>query len=318
MSKRNRDRSVAGQEAASTARPTGTLSSPHETMALQDAGRTQTIRKRLNEIRRQKQVMIGGVILIVFVAAAAFAPLVTTNSPTLINGYVRLRSPNTYYFFGTDSQGRDVFARVIYGARLSLRVGFLTSLFTLFFGTLFGLIAGYYRKVDGLIMRITDGMMAFPGIILAIGIMAVRGASVANIIIALTVVATPRVVRLVRSIVITLREEQFVDAAIATGNPSWRVLLRHILPNTLSPLIVQISFIFAEAILAEATLSFLGAGAPPEIPSWGAMLADSKNLLRQAPWTMFFPGAALALTVFALNLVGDGLRDMLDPRLRQR
>jgi peptide/nickel transport system permease protein len=262
--------------------------------------------------------MIGGVILLILTLAAVFAPLITTNSPTLIDGYVRLRDPNQYYFFGTDSQGRDVYSRVVYGARLSLRVGFLTSLFTLFFGTLFGLVAGYYRKVDGLIMRIIDGMMAFPGIILAIGIMAVRGASVSNIIIALTIVGTPRVVRLIRSVVISLREEQFVDAAIATGNPSSRVLWRHILPNTLSPLIVQMSFIFAEAVLAEATLSFLGAGAPPEIPSWGAMLADSKNLLRQAPWTMFFPGAALALTVFALNLLGDGLRDMLDPRLRQR
>ena len=317
MSKRDRDLTVSQQNIASPAQRLS-MTAAEQRLALGMEGRRQTLLKAWRQVRHDKRIMIGGIILLVFVLAAILAPIITTNSPTLINGYVRLRAPNQYYWFGTDSQGRDVFARVVYGARLSLRVGFLTSISVLFFGTLIGLLAGYYRKIDGVIMRITDGMMAFPGIILAIGIMAVRGASVSNIIIALTVVATPRVVRLMRSIVLSLREEQFVDAAIATGNPSWRVLARHILPNTLSPLIVQISFIFAEAILAEATLSFLGAGAPPEIPSWGAMLADSKNLLRQASWTMFFPGAALALTVFALNLVGDGLRDMLDPRLRQR
>lgn len=269
-------------------------------------------------LRRHKQILIGGAILVVLLFGALFAELVTTNSPTLINGYVRLREPNEYYFFGTDSQGRDVYSRVIFGARLSLQVGVLTSVLTIIVGTLFGLIAGYYRRLDGVVMRVTDGMMAFPGIILAIGIMAVRGASVSNVVIALTVVSTPRVVRLVRSVVMGLRESPMVESAIALGNPNPRVLWRHVLPNTLSPLIVQASFIFAEAVLAEATLSFLGAGAPPEIPSWGSMLADSKNLLLPAPWTMFFPGAALALTVFALNLLGDGLRDMLDPRLRQR
>jgi peptide/nickel transport system permease protein len=317
MSESDRHLTTAGQEGVASTRLAGKAASSDRT-ALQLAPQRSQFQRTWYQLRRHKQILVGGAILLILAFAAIFAPLITTNSPTLIDGYVRLRDPNQYYFFGTDSQGRDVYSRVVYGARLSLRVGFLTSLFTLFFGTLFGLVAGYYRKVDGLIMRIIDGMMAFPGIILAIGIMAVRGASVSNIIIALTVVGTPRVVRLIRSVVITLREEQFVDAAIATGNPSSRVLWRHILPNTLSPLIVQMSFIFAEAVLAEATLSFLGAGAPPEIPSWGAMLADSKNLLRQAPWTMFFPGAALALTVFSLNLLGDGLRDMLDPRLRQR
>lgn len=267
-------------------------------------------------LRRHKQILIGGAILVVLLFGALFAELVTTNSPTLINGYVRLREPNEYYFFGTDSQGRDVYSRVIFGARLSLQVGVLTSVLTIIVGTLFGLIAGYYRRLDGVVMRVTDGMMAFPGIILAIGIMAVRGASVSNVVIALTVVSTPRVVRLVRSVVMGLRESPMVESAIALGNPNPRVLWRHVLPNTLSPLIVQASFIFAEAVLAEATLSFLGAGAPPEIPSWGSMLADSKNLLLPAPWTMFFPGAALALTVFALNLLGDGLRDILDPYMR--
>lgn len=270
------------------------------------------------QVRRQKQVLIGGAIILVFVFAAIFANLITTNSPTLIDPRFRMRAPNAYYFFGTDSQGRDVFARVVFGARLSLEIGFSTSILTLLFGTVIGLIAGYYRRVDSVIMRMTDAMMAFPGIILAIAIMAVRGASVANVIFALTIVAIPRVVRLVRSLVIGLRESLFVESAIASGCTSVRVVGWHVLPNTVSPLIVQISFIFAEAVLAAATLSFLGAGAPPEIPSWGIMLADSQRVMNIAPWTMFFPAAALALTVLGLNLLGDGLRDMLDPRLRQR
>jgi peptide/nickel transport system permease protein len=270
------------------------------------------------QVRRQKQVLIGGAIILVFVFAAIFANLITTNSPTLIDPRFRMRSPNEYYFFGTDSQGRDVFARVVFGARLSLKIGFSTSILTLVFGTVIGLVAGYYRRVDGVIMRITDAMMAFPGIILAIAIMAVRGASVINVIFALTIVAIPRVVRLVRSLVIGLRESLFVESAIASGCSSFRVVGWHVLPNTVSPLIVQMSFVFAEAVLAAATLSFLGAGAPPEIPSWGIMLADSQRFMNIAPWTMFFPAAALALTVLGLNLLGDGLRDMLDPRLRQR
>lgn len=276
-------------------------------------------RRRLwSALVRQKNVLVGGAVLILVVVIALLAPILATNDPRLIVGYSRLRAPNAYYFFGTDGQGRDVFSRVLYGARLSLRVGFAVALTTLCFGTLIGLIAGYYRRADAVVMRVMDGMMAFPGIILAIGIMAVRGASVSNVVLALTIVYTPRLVRVVRSVVLGLRQTQFVEAAQAIGNTDVRIIGWHILPNILSPLIVQASFIFAEAVLGEATLSFLGAGAPPEIPSWGGMLNDSKNVLRQAPWTMFFPGAAITLTVFALNLLGDGLRDLLDPRLRQR
>lgn len=275
-------------------------------------------RRFWNTLLKQKAILIGGSILLVLLVLAIFAPLIATNDPVRIFTPARLRAPNAYYFFGTDSQGRDVFARVLFGARLSLTVGVAASVCTLFFGTLLGLITSYYPRADAVIMRVVDGMMAFPGIILAIGIMAVRGASVLNIIVALTIVSTPRLVRLVRSVVLGLRETAFVEAAIAIGNRDARIMWRHILPNILSPLIVQTSFLFAEAILAEASLSFLGAGAPPEIPSWGSMLSDSKNLLQQAPWTMFFPAAALALTVLGLNILGDGLRDMLDPRLRQR
>lgn len=286
-----------------------------------DAGTIVAMRPRpryWSTLRKHKGILAGGIILAILVAAALLAPVIVTNDPRLISAYTHLRAPNAYYFFGTDSQGRDVYSRVIYGARLSLFVGCFTSVTTLIFGTLIGMVTSYYRHADAVIMRVIDGMMAFPGIILAIGIMAVRGPSVANVIIALTIVGTPRVVRLVRSLVLGLREIPFVEAAVASGNPDVRIMWRHILPNILAPLIVQASITFADAILAEATLSFLGAGAPPEIPSWGSMLADSKNLLQQAPWTMFFPGAALALAIFGLNLLGDGLRDLLDPRLRER
>jgi peptide/nickel transport system permease protein len=286
-----------------------------------DAGAIVAMRPRpryWSTLRKHKGILAGGIILAILVAAALLAPLIVTNDPRLISAYTHLRAPNAYYFFGTDSQGRDVYSRVIYGARLSLFVGCFTSVTTLIFGTLIGMVTSYYRRADAIIMRVIDGMMAFPGIILAIGIMAVRGPSVANVIVALTIVGTPRVVRLVRSLVLGLREIPFVEAAVASGNPDVRIMWRHILPNILAPLIVQASITFADAILAEATLSFLGAGAPPEIPSWGSMLADSKNLLQQAPWTMFFPGAALALAIFGLNLLGDGLRDLLDPRLRER
>lgn len=291
------------------------------TLAAGEAERIPAIRPRRRywaTLRKHKGILAGGIVLIVLVVAAVFAPLIVTNDPQRISAYTHLRAPNAYYFFGTDSQGRDVFSRVIYGARLSLFVGFFTSLTTIVFGTLIGMVASFYRRADAIIMRIIDGMMAFPGIILAIGIMAVRGPSVANIIVALSIVGTPRVVRLVRSVVLGLRDIPFVEAAIAIGNPDVRIMWRHILPNILAPLIVQASITFADAILAEATLSFLGAGAPPEIPSWGSMLSDSKNLLQQAPWTMLFPGAALALAIFGLNILGDGLRDLLDPRLRER
>ncbi len=274
--------------------------------------------RALIRIGQHKGIVIGGLIIIVMVVAALVAPLIATHDPELIVGVDRLQAPSGEHFFGTDGQGRDVFSRVIYGARLSLGVGFAVAIATVIAGTAVGLIAGYYRRIDGPIMRVMDGMMAFPGIILAIGIMAVRGAQVSNIVLALTIVYMPRLARIIRSIVLGFRESQFVEAAQAIGALNSRVLWRHILPNCAAPLIVQASFVFAEAIIGEATLSFLGAGASPGIPSWGVMLNESKGVLRQAPWTMLFPGIALTLTVFALNLLGDGLRDLLDPRLRHR
>lgn len=273
-------------------------------------------RKWAYAMRRQKNIVVGAVVLILLILAALAAPLLATQDPELIVAYARLRGPSGIHFFGTDGQGRDVYSRIVYGARLSLSVGFSVAAATLAVGAFIGLTVGYYRRVDAVVMRVMDGMMAFPGIILAIGIMAVRGAKVSNVILALSIVATPRMVRVVRSVVLGLRETQFVEAARAIGNENTRILWRHILPNCLSPLIVQSSFVFAEGVLGEATLSFLGAGAPPNIPSWGSMLNDSKVFLQNAPWTMIFPGLALTLTVFALNLLGDGLRDLFDPRLR--
>ena len=274
-------------------------------------------RSPLARVGRQKNILLGGGILGALLLIAVIAPLIATHNPQTIVGFARLKGPSAIHFFGTDGQGRDIYSRIVYGARLSLGVGFAVAITTLIVGTIIGLISGYYHRADAILMRIMDGMMAFPGIILAIGIMAVRGAQVSNVILALSVVATPRLARVVRSVVLGLRESQFVEAARAIGNVDSRVVWRHILPNCLSPLIVQSSFVFAEGVLGEATLSFLGAGAPPNVPSWGTMLNDSKVFLEQAPWTMLFPGAALTLTVFALNLLGDGLRDLLDPRLRR-
>ncbi len=266
---------------------------------------------------RHKSALVGGIVLLVVILVALAAPLLSSANPQALDPLRRLQKPGTYHFFGTDNVGRDVYSRTLWGARVSLEVGFGTAFVTIFFGTFLGLIAGYYRRVDTVIMRVMDSMMAFPGIILAVGIMAAVGPSKWNVIIALSVVSAPRLARLVRSVVLSLREMQFVEAALATGMGSGRIMWRHILPNCLSPLIVQATFIFAEAVIGEATLSFLGAGIPPDVPSWGIMLGEARSFLRDAPWTMLFPGAVLTFTVLALNLMGDGIRDMLDPRLRK-
>lgn len=266
---------------------------------------------------RYKGVPVGGLVLLGVIVVALAAPLLTGIEPTALNPRGRLSPPSAQHLFGTDNFGRDVFSRTVWGARLSLEIGFLVSALTVLSGTAVGLAGGYFRRLDTPIMRLMDSMMAFPGIVLAIGLMAALGASKFNVVTALTVVYTPRLARVVRSIVLSIREMQFVEAAQAQGTSSLRILLRHILPNCLSPLIVQGTFIFAEAVLGEASLSFLGAGTPPYIPSWGNMLGEARAYLRDAPWTMLFPGLSLTLTVLALNLLGDGIRDVLDPRLRK-
>ena len=270
------------------------------------------------QARRHPNLLVGLILLVIVALIAITAPIIMTHSPTLQVPSDRLLSPSTERIFGTDGQGRDVFSRMVKGSQLSLLVGVAVSAFTMVVGGLIGLIAGFMPKLDGIIMRVMDALMAFPSIVLAIGIMAVRGADVINVIIALTVVNTPRMARVVRSVVMGTSQAQFVEAAESVGSSTPRILFRHITPNCLSPVIVQTSFVFAEAVLGEATLSFLGAGAPPDIPSWGGMLSESRVYLSQAPWTMLVPGAALTITVFALNLIGDGIRDVLDPKLRNR
>lgn len=269
-------------------------------------------------IRLHPNMMLGAVFLLIVVIAAVFSEWIMTESPTWISPADRLQAPGGEYLLGTDGQGRDVFSRMIKGSQLSLTVGLAVSVATMIVGGVIGLISGFSRKFDNVAMRLMDALMAFPSIILAIAIMAARGPSVWNVVFALTVVNTPRMARVVRSVVQNTAEAQYVEAAQSIGASTPRMLFRHITPNCLSPVIVQTSFVFADAVLGEATLSFLGAGAPPDIPSWGGMLAESRVFLAQAPWTMLVPGAALTITVFALNLIGDGIRDMLDPRLRHR
>ena len=261
--------------------------------------------------------MAGACIAAVVLLVALLAPLLATHDPLFLDPMARLSPPGDAHLLGTDNFGRDTFSRAVFGARLSLLIGVGVSLATMLGGTLIGLTAGYFRRVDGPLMRLMDSMMAFPGVILAIAIMAAIGPRVENVLIALTVVYTPRLARVVRSVVLSVRELQYVEAARAIGTGTRRILLGHILPNCRSPLIVQSTFIFADAVLGEAGLSFLGVGTPPYIPSWGNMLGEARNYLSSAPWTMLVPGAALMIAVLGLNLLGDGIRDLLDPRLRK-
>jgi len=267
--------------------------------------------------RRNPTIVAGGAILGLIALLAILAPLFAGDAVTM-HPALRLRPPSTEDWLGTDHLGRDVFARTVYGARVSLIVGISVAAMSITVGLVVGLLAGYFRKVDAVVMRLMDGLMAIPAILLAIALVALTRASVSTVIIAITIPEVPRVVRLVRAVVLGVREAPYVEAAIAGGTPVWKILLRHIVPSTIAPLIVQATYICASAILIEAALSFLGAGTPPEIPTWGNMIAQSRLFLSRAPWTIFAPGIALALVVLAVNLLGDGLRDRLDPRLARR
>jgi len=260
----------------------------------------------------------GFLILLVVVIVATFAPVIAPFAPDEIAPIRRLQAPNSTHFFGTDQLGRDVFSRVVYGSRISLVVSLLVVVGSGVVGGLLGLISGYYPRVDNILMRVMDGLMAFPSILLAIGLMAGLGPSSSNVVIALTIVYLPRVARVARAATLVLREQPFIEAARALGNRDLRTLLLHIAPNTAGPVNVQLTFIFAYAVLAEASLSFLGVGAPPEVPTWGNILSAGRSYLTLAPWITLFPGLAIMVTVLALNLLGDGLRDMFDPRLAGR
>jgi peptide/nickel transport system permease protein len=290
-----------------------------EVAALQTAAAPREKGRRLAWIRRlgrNRNITVGAAMLAVIVLAALLAGAVSTHDPRRLNPAERLKAPSARNFLGTDEFGRDVYSLVLHGAQISLLVGASTMLLTSLCGIVIGLVAGYYRRVDPVLMRVMDGLMAFPAILLAIALMAARGPGVGNVIFALSVVYTPRTAMLIRSTVLSLRELDYVQAARALGRRDLIIAFRHILPNCVGPLLVQASFIFAYAILAEAILGFLGVGVPPYVPSWGNVIASGKNVIREAFWVSLFPGLALTLSGLALNLLGDGLRDVLDPRLR--
>jgi len=279
----------------------------------------RTLTSRLWVLTRRNPTMMGGIAIVVFMAIlAVLAPLLNTIDPKEIDPRNRFLSPSMDTWFGSDNVGRDVYSRTIFGTRVSLIVGFAVAIIATFSAAMIGVLSGYYRKLDAVIMRFMDGLMSIPSVLLAMALMALLGGSVQNVIIALCVVETPRAVRIVRSSVLSLREQMFVDAARALGTSPLRILYLHILPNTLAPLIVQATYIGASAVLVEAYLSFLGAGPPPDVPSWGNIMAEGRNYIRRAVWVIFFPGIFLTLTVLGINLAGDGLRDNLDPRLRRR
>ena len=265
---------------------------------------------------RRKTAVVGVVLVILNVLVAITAPMLARVDPQVIDVKARLSAPSAQHWFGTDDVGRDAWSRVIYGARLSMLVGGSVVLLSFVGGLVFGILGGYYRRLDDVLMRVMDGLMAFPGIILAIALMAALGPSVLNVIIALGVVYVPRVARIVRGSVLVIRETPYVEAARALGIKDGRIMVLHVLPNCLSPVIVQGTFIFAAAVLGEAALSFLGVGVPPQVPSWGNVLAEGRLYIQQAAWLTLFPGAAIMFSILGLNLFGDGLRDLLDPKLR--
>ncbi|MSQ25150.1 MAG: ABC transporter permease [Dehalococcoidia bacterium] len=278
----------------------------------------QAAQRVLTFARRNPTMALGLLVVGTMVIISIAAPLIERHAPDFVNPIDRLQSPNRSYWFGTDQVGRDIYARVVHGGRISLIVGFSVAGLTMAFGAAIGLISGYFRRADTFIMAAMDGLMAIPMILLAIALVAILGASTRNVIIALCVVHLPREVRLVRASVLSLREQQYVEAARAIGASPWRILGRHVFPGTLPVLIIQGSFTCSTAILSEATLSFLGAGASPEVASWGRMMAESTTYFQRAPWAIMFPGIALGLTVLSVSLIGDGLRDVLDPKLSRR
>jgi len=271
----------------------------------------------LSVMLKNRAIFWGGILLILFALIALIGPFFTLD-PGALNPINRLKPPSAKIWFGTDFLGRDILARVIYGARISLAVGIAVAVVSVIIGLFLGLVAGYVRALDAIIMRTMDGLMSIPAILLAIALISLSGATLGTVIIAIVIPEIPRVVRLVRAVVLTVRDEPYVEAAIAAGTRLPLILSRHILPNTIAPLIVQATYVCASAMLTESILGFLGAGIPPEIPSWGNIMSEGRTYFQISPWIIFFPGVALALTVLAVNIVGDGLRDTLDPRIARK
>ncbi|OZI74800.1 ABC transporter permease [Bordetella genomosp. 12] len=270
----------------------------------------------LKRLWRHRSFRLGAIVLWLIVMAAVCAPFLTKGDPMAMQIANRFHPPSWEYPFGADQYGRDVFTRVLYGARLSLWIGFTVSILAAIGGAVIGMAAGYFSWLDSLLMRFMDALLAFPAILLAIGINAVLGPQIHSVIIALASAYIPRTARIVRASVLVIRRLDYVDAARISGAGAWRILTRHIFPNTMAPLLVSLTFIFAYAILAEATLSFLGIGPPPPMPSWGNIISEGRDYAVEAWWIMLFPGLAISLSALAINLLGDGLRDVLDPRLK--
>ena len=267
---------------------------------------------------RHPTVAVGGTLLLALILMAVFAPWIVSKDPMALSPIHRARVPSDQFLFGTDLLGRDVFARVVYGARVSLIVGFTVAFLSAVIGTIIGLTSGFVRWVDAIVMRIMDGLMSIPTILLAIALIALTRASLENVIIAITIAEVPRVVRLVSGLALSLREQPYVEAAIAAGASPVRVVFKHIFPNTIAALTVQTTYICGLAILVEASLSFIGAGVPPSIPSWGNIMAEGRALWQIKPHMIAFPAVFLSITILSINMLGDGLRDAIDPRMAKR
>jgi peptide/nickel transport system permease protein len=272
----------------------------------------------LSRLTRHRSFQIGLAIVAILALAAIFAPLLTSVDPSSMKVRFRFKPPSSAFPFGTDNFGRDIFTRVLYGARVSLWIGFVVALLSGLFGATFGILAAQFRRLDPFVMRVMDALMSFPAILLALGVTAALGPRVESVMVALTVAYVPAGVRLVRASALVVRELDYVDAARIAGASNARIMLRHILPNSVSPLLVHVTFVFAYAILAEAALSFLGVGVPPPTASWGNIIAEGRDYATEAWWVMLFPGLSITLAALGLNLLGDGLRDVLDPRLKGR
>lgn len=289
-----------------------------EQLDLPDVSRSSLIWLQVRAHFSSWPALIAALILLMIVLVAVFAPLLITVDPVAISPAERFAKASDLHPLGTDAFGRDIYSRVIYGARISLIVGAGAAFVSVSLGLIIGVVAGYFRMFDSLIMRTMDGIMAIPSILLAIALISLTGASLMTVLVAITVPEIPRVVRLVRSVILNVRSEAYVEAAITLGSPVRRILMRHMVPNTIAPLIVQGTFVFASAILTEATLSFLGAGLPTEIPSWGNIMSEGRIYFQLYPGLVLYPGIALALTLLSVNILGDVLRDMLDPKMARR
>lgn len=279
---------------------------------------SSTTRSQLLSTLKTWPVMVSLLVLVAVILIAIGAPLLTSIDPTEINPAQRLRPISPEHWLGTDAYGRDVYTRILYGARVSLVVGLGVAAFSLVVGLFIGVLAGYFRWVDAIVMRVMDGLMAIPGILLAIALVSISGSSLLTVLIAITIPEVPRVVRLVRGVILSVRNEPYVEAALTLGTPLPTLMVRHLVPSTIAPLIVQCTYIFASAILTEAILSFLGAGVPPETSSWGNIMAEGRAYFQLFPGLVLYPGVLLSLTVLSVNLLGDALRDSLDPRMARR